>query len=83
MYLVNAYPKVCTIYVGQHDCTFGAVIFLLLLRSTGLDVLCVPAARLVLHLPATTVSMEVPTMSIDTTVGREVVEYTSSILTKK
>jgi len=29
------------------------------------------------------VSMEVPTMSIDTNVGREVVEYTSSILTKK
>jgi len=27
--------------------------------------------------------MEVPTMSIDTTVGREVVEYTSSILTEK
>jgi len=27
--------------------------------------------------------MEVPKISIDTTVGREVVEYTSSILTEK
>jgi hypothetical protein len=71
IYLVNAYPKVCTVYVGQYDCTFGAVISLLLLRSAGLDVLCVLAPRLVLSQQQHIVN------------GREVVEYTSSILTKK